>query len=65
MTDDALAAVKQAETMARVWGEDVAILLDFTIVKIKELRGGIRTPKILEVVRCPSTPKPNKLDSGG
>ncbi len=54
-SDDALAAVKQAELMARVWQKDVAILTDLRVVKLEELRGGIRTPKILEIVR--RTPK--------
>lgn len=54
-SDDTLAAVKQAELMARTWQKDVAILPDLRVVKLEELRGGIRTPKILEIVRC--TPK--------
>jgi hypothetical protein len=51
-SDDTLAAVKQAELMARAWQKDVAILPDLRVVKLEELRGGIRTPKILEIVRC-------------
>ena len=57
MSDDALVAIKQAETMARVWNADVAILSDLTIVKAQALRGGIRAPKILEIIRCPATTK--------
>lgn len=49
--DDTLAAVKQAEIMARVWQKDVAILPDLRIAKLEELKGGLRTPKILEIVR--------------
>ena len=48
---DALFAVKQAEVMARVWLKDVAILPDLRVVKLEELKGGVRTPKILEIVR--------------
>jgi len=51
-SDDALAAVKQAELMARVWQKDVAILPDLRVAKLEELKGGVRTPKILEIVRC-------------
>jgi hypothetical protein len=57
LSDDALAAIKQAETMAEVWEKDVAILPDLTIVKLEQLRGGIRTPKVLEIIRSPSRPK--------
>ena len=49
--DDTLAAVKQAEIMARVGQKDVAILPDLRIAKLEELKGGLRTPKILEIVR--------------
>ena len=51
-SDDALAAVKQAELMARAWQKDVAILPDLRIAKLEELQGGACTPKILEIVRC-------------
>ena len=56
-SDEALAAIKQAETMARVWNKDAAILSDLSIVKLGEVRGGMRTPRILEIIRCPLRPK--------
>ena len=51
-SDDALAAVKLDALLARVWQKDVAILPDLRVAKLEELKGGVRTPKILEIVRC-------------
>lgn len=56
-SDEALAAIKQAEAMAKAWEKDAAILSDLSIVKLAEMRGGVRSPKILEIIRCPLQPK--------
>ena len=56
-SDEALAAIKQAEAMARVWDKDAAILADLSIVKLEEVRGDMRTPRILEIIRCPLQPE--------
>lgn len=63
-SDEVLAAIKQAETMARVWNKDAAILSDLSIVKLGEVRGVCVPPESLRLFVAHYSLKSSRLILG-